>query len=101
SIPISSGPWQLMGLPGLIMAAETEGGEYKFEIFGLEPTDRPIKPRPGLYDYTKTTRKEFRHFQREIDKNPEKAYPDGSVRITNIEESSRAKMAHDFIETDY
>ncbi|MDE6578336.1 MAG: GLPGLI family protein [Muribaculaceae bacterium] len=100
-IPVSSGPWQLMGLPGLIMDAQSEGGEYKFEIIGLEQTNQPIKPRPGSYDYTKTTRKNFRRLQREIHKNPGKAFPDGSVRIINSEESMKARMAHDLIETDY
>ena len=100
-VPVSAGPWQLMGLPGLIMEAETDGGEYKFEITALERTNQSILPRPGLQDYTKTTRKDFRKFQREIDKNPEKAYPEGNVKIVNSEESSRANMAHDLIETDY
>lgn len=100
-IPITSGPWQLIGLPGLIMEAQTEGGEYKFEIIALEKTNQPIKPRPILRDYTKTTRKDFRKFQREIHKNPAKEFPDGSVKIKNFEESVKAKMAHDLIETDY
>ncbi|MDE5975924.1 MAG: GLPGLI family protein [Muribaculaceae bacterium] len=100
-IPVSSGPWQLMGLPGLIMEALTEGGEYKFEIIGLEHTDQPIRPRPGLHDYTKTNRKKFRRLQREVHKNPVKAFPDGSVRIPNAEATVKARMAHDLIETDY
>lgn len=100
-IPISSGPWQLMGLPGLIMEAETEGGEYNFSITGLETTYQEILPRPGIHNYTDITRKEFRRLQREIQKNPEKAYPNGSVKIVNMEESVKAKMAHDLIETDY
>ncbi len=100
-IPVSSGPWQLMGLPGLIMSAETDGGEYRFEIIGLEETDLPIAPRPGTYDYTDISRKDFRRFQREIQNNPEKAFPDGSVRYVNLAESVKAKTAHDLIETDY
>ncbi|MBD5356788.1 MAG: GLPGLI family protein [Bacteroides sp.] len=100
-IPISSGPWQLMGLPGLIMEAETDGGEYKFEIIGLETTSGVINPRPGSHNYTDTTRKEFRKLQRDIQYNPGKAYPDGSVTFVNMEESIKAKTAHDLIETDY
>lgn len=100
-IPIQSGPWQLMGLPGLIMEAETEGGEYRFEIVGLEKTDLPITSRPGNRSYTKTNRKDFRKFQWELKLNPEKQWPDGSVKIINQEGSLRATTAHDLIETDY
>lgn len=100
-IPIASGPWQLMRLPGLIMEAETDGGEYKFEIIGLETTSVPINPRPGTHSYTDITRKEFRKLQRDIQCNPEKAFPDGNVKIINKEQSAKAKTAHDLIETDY
>ncbi len=100
-IPIQSGPWQLMGLPGLIMEAETEGGEYRFEITGIEKTDLPITSRPGNRTYTKTNRKDFRKFQWELKLNPEKQWPDGSVKIINQEGSLQAKTAHDLIETDY
>lgn len=100
-IPVSAGPWQLMGLPGLIMEAETDGGEYRFIITGLEKTFQKITPRPGKHNYTGITRKEFRKLQRDIQRNPEKAYPDGHVKITNIEESAKARTAHDLIETDY
>lgn len=100
-IPLPSGPWQLMGLPGLIMEAGTEGGEYKFMITGLESTSQKINPRPGSHNYTDTSRKKFIKLQRDIQLNPEKAYPDGSVKIVNMEESVKAKIAHDLIETDY
>ncbi len=100
-IPIQSGPWQLMGLPGLIMDAETDGREYRFEITGIETTDLPIASRPGNRSYTKTNRKDFRKFQWELKLNPEKQWPDGSVRYLNQEGSLQAKTAHDLIETDY
>lgn len=43
-IPVQDGPWQLCGLPGLIMKAETEDGEYGFEITGLQECDEQFKP---------------------------------------------------------
>lgn len=100
-IPIQSGPWQLMGLPGLIMEAETDGGEYKFSITGLERCNIPINSRPGNRVYSKISRKEFRKLQSEIQRNPGKQWPDGSVKIENIEEAIKARTAHDLIETDY
>lgn len=100
-IPIQSGPWQLMGLPGLIMEAESAGGEYKFTIKGLEVSNIPINPRPGNKVYSKISRKDFRKLQRELQHNPGKQWPDGSVKIENLEESVKARTAHDLIETDY
>ncbi len=100
-IPIQSGPWQLMGLPGLIMEAESDGGEYKFSITGLERCNIPINSRPGNRVYSKISRKEFRKLQSEIQRNPGKQWPDGSVKIENIEEAIKARTAHDLIETDY
>lgn len=100
-IPIQSGPWQLMGLPGLIMEAESAGGEYKFSVTGLERCNIPINSRPGNRVYSKISRKEFRKLQSEIQRNPVKQWPDGSVKIANIEESIKVRTAHDLIETDY
>lgn len=100
-IPVPAGPWQLMGLPGLIMDASSEGGEYGFTIKGIEQTDQPITPRPGKHEYIKTTRKDYLKFKHEIKMNPEKAFPDGKVKIVNKAESRKAQEAHDLIETDY
>lgn len=42
-IPLTDGPWKLHGLPGLIMKATDEKGEYTFECIGLrDKADRPI-----------------------------------------------------------
>ncbi|WP_289862480.1 GLPGLI family protein [uncultured Duncaniella sp.] len=102
-VPVSSGPWQLMGLPGLIMEAESDGGEYAFIINSIEATDRPISPRPGEHEYIKTDRIKFLRILDDIRRNPEKAFQDlkFDVKLTNRSESIKAKTAHDLIETDY
>ncbi|WP_289763415.1 GLPGLI family protein [uncultured Duncaniella sp.] len=102
-VPVSSGPWQLMGLPGLIMEAESDGGEYAFIINSIEATDRPISPRPGEHEYIKTDRIKFLRILDDIRRNPEKAFQGlkFDVKLTNRSESIKAKTAHDLIETDY
>uniref|UniRef100_UPI00272D92BC GLPGLI family protein n=1 Tax=uncultured Duncaniella sp. TaxID=2768039 RepID=UPI00272D92BC len=102
-VPVSSGPWQLMGLPGLIMEAESDGGEYAFIINSIEATDRPITPRPGEHEYIRTDRIKFLRILDDIRRNPEKAFQDlkFDVKLTNRSESIKAKTAHDLIETDY
>ncbi len=42
-IPIAEGPWKLYGLPGLIMKASDEKGDYTFECIGINSkAQRPI-----------------------------------------------------------
>lgn len=98
-VPVSSGPWQLMGLPGLIMEAESDGGEYSFTITGLEAADCPITPRPGERDLFKTTRKKFLAEKRDRHLNPEKYMP--GVTLVNRDDAMKAAFSHDLIETDY
>lgn len=46
-IPIELGPWKLSGLPGLILKAIDESGEYCFDCVELSQTERPL----FIYDY--------------------------------------------------
>lgn len=42
-IPLMEGPWKLHGLPGLIMKATDDRGDYTFECIGIKSNaDRPI-----------------------------------------------------------
>ena len=56
-IPVQDGPWQLCGLPGLIMEAATADGEYGFTIKGLQQCDEPLgDPYENPDKIFKTTR---------------------------------------------
>lgn len=47
-LAVSDGPWKLCGLPGLIMYAEDEQGQFRYECIALENNiKRPIALRKG------------------------------------------------------
>ncbi|MBD5356786.1 MAG: GLPGLI family protein [Bacteroides sp.] len=56
-IPVQDGPWQLCGLPGLIMEAIAKDGEYGFTIKGIQQCDEPLgDPYENPDKIFKTTR---------------------------------------------
>lgn len=91
-IPVNDGPWQLHGLPGLIMKAESDGGEYRFTITALYECDEPIKDIPGNPVFEKTDRKTF---LRILDDN--RRHPSRAFGIMNPDPPCH----HDLPETDY
>ena len=69
-IPLDAGPWKLEGLPGLIMEATAEGGQYRFETTGLQQTDKPILPVYLADEYEKTDRISYLKAKRNFLDNP-------------------------------
>lgn len=67
-IPIKEGPWKLRGLPGLILKAEDDSGEFVFEAIGISEDRKSI----NWYDwnYTKVTRGKWRKFEKSIYDDP-------------------------------
>lgn len=109
-IPVFSGPWKLCGLSGLILEAETEGGQYKFVATGLQKSQKNISPVYLESEYEKISRKDFLMAKRTFMENPLgsiKATMRGVVTIKNADGSEINKSIFvpaskvDFIETDY
>ena len=99
-IPVQEGPWQLCGLPGLIMEAQSDGGEYKFVITGVEKTEEQILPMPKKRDFIKTDRISFLKEKHELLEDPAKIVG-GNVRNADGTLMGKVKLLHDLIETDY
>ena len=101
-IPIKDGPWQLFGLPGLIMEATTDDGLYSFEIIGIQECNESFKPTFEDEKYFITKRKSFlkqKDYSRKNRAAMVNAMTNGKVNLSNSINSSENNI--DFIETDY
>lgn len=101
-IPIKDGPWQLFGLPGLIMEATTDDGLYSFEIIGIQECNESFKPPFEDERYFITKRKSFlkqKDYSRKNRAAMVNAMTNGKVNLSNSINSSENNI--DFIETDY
>lgn len=103
-IPISNGPWKLNGLPGLILEASTEGGEYSFITTGLEKTSQPIGHIYNTDAYEKTDRISFLKTKSSFIKNPSgiiNAQLGVKIPREVQEKMFKRDSSFDLIETDY
>lgn len=71
-IPKSVGPWKLNGLPGLILAAETEDKEHTFSAISVRKSSSPIIVRDT--EYFKTTRENFNKAVADYKSDPTKSW---------------------------
>lgn len=55
-IPVQNGPWKLGGLPGLILEAQAEGGQYSFIATGIQQSVKLIVPVFLANEYEQTMR---------------------------------------------
>lgn len=70
SLPISSGPWKLRGLPGLILEGSDERGEYQFDAVLIEETPKDSALILSVNDrHTMTTRQKVNEALRRIHKD--------------------------------
>ena len=101
-IPIDNGPWKFAGLPGLIVAIADTAGLYRFELTGINRSERPIYF--GYYSrpkYVKTDRKTFLNacWKYHSDSSGQtKAVSSVDFSFLN---SEPVKLKYDQMETDY
>ncbi|MDE6099789.1 MAG: GLPGLI family protein [Paramuribaculum sp.] len=112
-IPLRNGPWKLGGLPGLILEATADGGQYSFAATGIQQTAKPILPVYLADDYEKTTRKDFLKNNRSFTDNTLSRLNTqlgGGISITKVTDKDGNDVSNsifasrkvvDFIETDY
>lgn len=100
-IPIQEGPWQLCGLPGLIMSAKTADMEYEFRISGLQETSENFKPYYNEEKCFSTKRKSYwkmKDYARRNRSSQIAAMTGGAVKPS---ENVNFTGGYDYIETDY
>lgn len=110
-IPLSNGPWKLGGLPGLILEAVADEGQYKFVATGIQASQKTIGRVYLADEYDKTDRINLLKTKRAFIENPfgqinarlgEGNYVDENGNDVNTAERlyvTRDKA--DFLETDY
>lgn len=109
-IPVQNGPWKLDGLPGLILQASAEGGQYSFIATGIQESARPIVPVYLANDYEKTERIGYLKSKRAFMDNPmgkiNARFGGAGVTIKSNDGEQLKQLfvpasVADFIETDY
>ena len=100
-VGVSDGPWQLCGLPGLIMEAITADKEYGFTIKGLQQCDEPLKDPYEDKEKTFYVKRISALRQKDYVQRNRAAHisamTGGAVKLKHTE----YKENIDFIETDY
>lgn len=101
-VPLPDGPWKLNGLPGLILRAKEDSGQYEFTAVGIENYHKEIEPVYELSLYEKIDRKELLQTKRLIDENMG-GFITARTGIDHPKNMSSlmVKKTYDYIETDY
>ena len=103
-IPVSDGPWKLCGLPGIILRAECDGGQYSFIADGIQQKQNLEYHIYGEENWEPIKREEFWLLRRECLENPSRNRGSGSHIIVykGINYTKYLpKEIVDYIETDY
>lgn len=101
-IPILDGPWQLQGLPGLILMAESEDKDHIFMATGIEVSKQTIAPPPIPLnkDVVEVDRNDFLMTKYNFFLNPIRSLKERGFSVLNTERPDNM-VKHDFLETDY
>ena len=102
-IPIKEGPWKLSGLPGIILEAECEGGQYIFVADGIQQSDAPCFKIYGAEKWEPIKGQEFWQLRRSCLDNPSRNRNEGNVIIYKGAQYEKflPREIVDYIETDY
>ncbi|MDE6383476.1 MAG: GLPGLI family protein [Paramuribaculum sp.] len=110
-IPIMNGPWKFDRLLGLILEAESEGGEYRFVATGIQQTRKPITPVYLADSYERTNRIDYLKAKRAFLDNPMgqiNAQLGGNITVVKADGNTAddaplfvPSSVVDLIETDY
>lgn len=103
-IPVSDGPWKLCGLPGLILQAACDGGQYSFVADGIQQKQNPEYRIYGNENWEPVKREEFWQLRRSCLDNPSRnrASGDNIIVYKGISYTRcLPKEIVDYIETDY
>lgn len=99
-VAVQEGPWQLCGLQGLILEAETEDGEYGFEITGLQQCNESFKPilidSDNLFHSPRRAFLKMKDYGRRNRSARISAMTGGKVNV-----NADYKGSNDYLETDY
>ena len=68
-VPISDGPYLFSGLPGLVLKANDNQGDFDFEVIGIE-RDVPENSLPKVPTYTLIPEKKFRAIREQMANDP-------------------------------
>lgn len=89
-VAISSGPWLLDGLPGMILSAEDSDGDFRFEMEGISQKNEEIR----LYDWItkQITKKQWLKFEKNAHLNPYSQFSKGGqIRFYNSSDMRELK----------
>ncbi|MDE5800629.1 MAG: hypothetical protein K2H74_06360, partial [Paramuribaculum sp.] len=106
-----NGPWKFDRLLGLILEAESEGGEYRFVATGIQQTRKPITPVYLADSYERTNRIDYLKAKRAFLDNPMgqiNAQLGGNITVVKADGNTAddaplfvPSSVVDLIETDY
>ena len=101
-LPIPEGPWKLNGLPGLILKAQENTGQYEFTAVGIENYEEEIEPVYQKFLYEMIDRKELLQTKRLIDENfGGFVSARTGIDLPNKMKSTEIKKTYDYLEIDY